>query len=483
MVQPMTDRHSRLSFVAAALLAACYTPASSYHGSHITTSAPTTAPSVQVNQRVESASHAPAVPAPSSLWPELGDSTLDALIDDARRANGDVLVAEQRLNASRASRRLAMLDYAPRISATGSSLRSQQAMAGIPGLSGPLPSQQLWDVGFDASWEVDVFQRLGRTARAQGAFVAAAEKSVDDVQLSVIAELARSYFELRGAQRQLAVSLRNADNERHILKVAEDRLAAGRGNAFDTERAKSELYLTLAATPTLESEIAVQREQIAVLVGRTPATLPASLAVDAALPTLPDSIPVVVTEQLVTRRPDVQAAAHKVDAENMLVGAARADYLPRLSLVAHGGYAATSFDSLSRTGTSRWVAGPMISFPLLDLTRVRQSVDLARADRDVAQAEYRTTVVRAMAEGKSALVRYDRAHARLAVLQQAVTSSTRAAALAQERFEAGLTDFLQVLDAQRTLLDAENQLAQGHTAAATALVAVYKAVGGAWPGR
>jgi len=480
MVQPMTNR---LSFLAIILLAACYTSASSYEGSHITASAPVVARRAQVNQPVESARHASAVPAPASLWPELGDSTLDVLIAEARRANGDVLVAEQRLNASRASRRLAMLDYAPRITATGSSLRSQQSMAGVPGLTGPLPTQQLWDVGFDASWEVDIFQRVGRTARAQGEFVASAGHSADDVRLSVIAELARSYFELRGAQRELAVSLRNAENERHILKLAEDRLAAGRGNAFDTERAKSALYLTLAATPTLESEIAVQREQIAVLVGRTPATLPASLAAEGPLPTLPDSIPLVVTEALVARRPDVQAAAHTVDAENMVVGAARADYLPRLSLVAHGGYAATSFDSLSRTGTSRWLAGPMISFPLLDLTRVRQSVDLARAEREVAAAEYRTTVVRAMAEGKSALVRYDRAHARLAILQQAVTSSTRAAALAQERFEAGLTDFLQVLDAQRTLLDAENQLAQGHTAAATALVAVYKAVGGAWPGR
>lgn len=477
MVQLMTKR---LSFVAGMLLTACVAPPRLYKDSHVASAAPVRA--ARAREHADTSAHA-AVPAPSNLWPELGDSTLDTLIAQARRANGDVLVAEQRLDASRASRRLALLDYAPHITATGSSLHSQQSMAGVPGLTGPLPAQQLWDFGFDASWELDIFQRVGRTARAQGAFVAAAERSADDVQVSVLAEVARSYFELRGAQRQLAVALRNADNERRIIKLAEDRLAAGRGSAFDTERARAELYLTLAATPTLESEIAVQREQIAVLVGRTPATLPASLAADGTLPTLPDSIPVAVTEELIERRPDVQAAAHKVDAENMLVGAARADYLPRLSLTAHGGYAATSFDSLSRTGTARWLFGPVISFPLFDLTRVRQSVDLARADRALAQAEYHTTVVRALAEGKSALVRYDRAHARLAILRQAVTSSSRAAELAQERFEAGLTDFLQVLDAQRTLLDAENQLAQGHTAAATALVAVYKAVGGAWPGR
>jgi outer membrane protein TolC len=121
-----------------------------------------------------------------------------------------------------------------------------------------------------------------------------------------------------------------------------------------------------------------------------------------------------------------------------------------------------------------------VSFPFLDLGRVRQYVDLARAERDAAQAEYKTAVVHAISEGNTAIVRYDRAKARLAILDAAATASTRAAQLAQERFDAGLTDFLQVLDAQRTLLDAENQLASAQTAAATALVAVYKAAGGSW---
>ena len=176
-------------------------------------------------------------------------------------------------------------------------------------------------------------------------------------------------------------------------------------------------------------------------------------------------------------------AERLVAAQGMLVGVARSDYLPRLTLGARAGYAATSFDSLSRTGTSRLIIGPVLSWPLFDLGRVKQRVDLAQAQENEAEVEHTATVLRALEETEAALVSYDRAHARLAILDEAVRSSARAAALAQQRFEAGLTDFLQVLDAQRTLLDAENQLAQGHTAAATALVAVYKAVGGTWPTR
>lgn len=420
---------------------------------------------------------------PTPFWQQIQDTTLDALIAEARRANTEVRVAGERLNAARASRRLASFDLVPTITAVGSTMRQQQSTALVPGLTRQAPQQQLWDVGFDASWEIDLFGRVANTVRAQQAFVSSARYSVDDVQLSVAAEVARSYFELRGAQRQLAVSLRNAENQRRIVKLTEERLAAGRGTAFDTERAKSVLYLTLAATPTLESQIAIQQQRIGVLIARAPGTLPAAVLVEGPLPRLPDSLRIVLSEQLIRRRPDVQAAERRLDAEAIVVTAARSEYLPRLTLGARAGYVATSFDSLSRAGTSRWLAGPVLTFPLLDLGRVRQRVNLARAGRDLAQAEYRASVIRAMSEANAALVTYDRSHARLAILEAAVAASTRASELAQQRFEAGLTDFLQVLDAQRTLLEAENQLAVGHTAAATALVAVSKAVGGTWPVR
>ncbi|HEX9606623.1 MAG TPA: TolC family protein [Gemmatimonadaceae bacterium] len=469
-------------------LAACSTPAyrapevpvpSTYSVSSITPvpagaraaseDAPT--PGIQVSTALAS----------TPFWSDLGDSTLTMLIREAQRANLNVRVAQSRLTSARAARRLAAYDLVPTITGTGSTSRQQFSIAQTPGLASQLPASQLWDVGFDASWEVDMFGRVGRTVKAQGALAESSQYGLEDVQVSVAAEVARTYFDLRGAQRQLAVAGRNAVNQRKIVKLTEDRLAAGRGTAFDTERAKSVLYLTLATTPLLESQIALDRNRLAVLLGRVPNTLPAALLDTGALLRLPDTLFVGSPDQLVHRRPDVLRAERQLAARSLFVGAARAEYLPRVTLSARAGYAATAADSLFKRGTSRLLVGPVVSFPLFDVGRVRERVEVAQAGQEEAQDTYNATVLQALEESEGSLVTYDRAHARLSILESAVRSSARAADLAQQRFEAGLTDFLQVLDAERTLLDAESQLTQGYTSAATALVAVYKAVGGTWP--
>jgi outer membrane protein, multidrug efflux system len=419
--------------------------------------------------------------ASTSFWTDLGDSTLTLLIREAQRANLDVRVAKSRLTSARAARRLVAYDLVPTITGTGSTSRQQFSIAQTPGVASQLPASQLWDVGFDASWEVDMFGRVGRTVKAQGALAESSEYGLEDVQVSVAAEVARTYFDLRGAQRQLAVAGRNAVNQRKVVKLTEDRLAAGRGTAFDTERAKSVLYLTLATTPLLESQIALDRNRLSVLLGRVPNALPAALLDTGPQLRLPDTLFVGSPDQLVHRRPDVLRAERQLAARSLFVGAARADYLPRVTLSARAGYAATAADSLFKRGTSRLLIGPVVSFPLFDVGRVRERVEVAQAGQDEAQATYNATVLQALEESEGSLVTYDRAHARLSILESAVRSSARAADLAQQRFEAGLTDFLQVLDAERTLLDAESQLTQGYTSAATALVAVYKAVGGTWP--
>ncbi|MFL5578292.1 MAG: efflux transporter outer membrane subunit [Gemmatimonadaceae bacterium] len=425
--------------------------------------------------------HYSAEPASSPFWRDLGDTTLTRLVEEALRANTDVRVVEERLSGTRASRRLAALDLVPTVTGIGSATRQQIASAQFPGLPGGLPAQNLWDVGFDASWELDIFGRIGRNVGARSALVESAEHSLEDVRVSLAAEVARTYFDLRGAQRQLDVARRNAENQRRTLALTEDRLTAGRGTAFDTERARAVLNLTLAATPALESAISADRHRLAVLVGRAPGASPDPVPGAGDLPRLPDTVHVGSPEQLVRRRPDVLGAERQLAAQTLFTGAARAEYLPRLTLGANVGYTATSLDSLGQKGTTRLLIGPTLTWPLLDLGRVRERVDVAEAQRQEARAQYSSTVLRALEETETALVSYDRAHARLAVLGEAVRASAHAAELAQQRFEAGLTDLLQVLDAERTLLDAENQLAETHTAAATALVAVYKSVGGTWP--
>jgi len=264
--------------------------------------------------------------------------------------------------------------------------------------------------------------------------------------------------------------------------LTEHRLSAGSGTAFDVERARAELSLTLAQTPAIEARIAASRNQLATLLGRTPEALPASLLAPTALPTLPNVVKVGSPADLVKRRPDVRSAERQLAAQTMLIGAAQADYLPRISLAASAGYTAPTFNSLGNTGTPRFFVGPVVSWPFLDMGRVKTRVDIAEAQADQAKAQYTSAVVGAIGETESAITNYDRSRARLSSLSEAVRASTHALDLAQLRYEAGETDFLQVLDAQRTLLSAENELAVGRTSAVTALVALYKAVGGAWPG-
>ena len=420
------------------------------------------------------------VAAPAPFWREIGDSTLSRLVEDALRGSTNIQIAESRLDATRANRRLAAFDLAPTVTGTGSVLRTRQSLAQVPGVASPLPERDLYDVGFDASWELDVFGRVRRSVNAQSALVASAEHSLEDVQVSLAAEVARTYFELRGAQRQLEVAKRNADVQRKTVALTQDRLAAGRGTAFDIERARSVLGLTLAAVPELQSEITKHRNRIAVLLGRSPDVTLDALVADGPLPRLPDSVTIGSPRELVRRRPDVLAAERQLAARSLSVGAARAEYLPHFALAASIGYTANRFESLTNTGASRVLFGPVVSFPLLDLGRVKERVSFASAQEDQAQAQYTAAVLNAVEETEGAIVTYDRAHERLGILDEAAQSSVRASALAQQRFESGLTDFLQVLDAQRTQLEAESQLAAAHTAAATALIAVYKAVGGAW---
>ena len=213
-------------------------PVPSAYGVGSITPASTNAPGTsQVGEIPTTTINVSTTLASTPFWTELGDSTLTALVREAQRANMDVRIAQSRLNSARAARRLASFDLVPTVTGTGSTSRSLTSLAQTPGLTSQLPTQQLWDVGFDASWELDFFGRVGRSVKAQGALAESSEHGLEDVQVSVAAEVARTYFDLRGPQRLLAVSQRNAANQRKIVKLTEDRLAAGRGTAFDTERA------------------------------------------------------------------------------------------------------------------------------------------------------------------------------------------------------------------------------------------------------
>ena len=426
-------------------------------------------------------SAAAAIVDQTTFWRALGDSTLARLIDELLRANLDVQAAAARVRGARAARTESAFDLAPTVTASGAYTRQRLSAATFPIGFGSFPDQDIWDAGFDASWELDLFGRVRRGVQAQGALVGAASEGLRDVQVTLTSELARTYFELRGAQERLDVTRRNAENQRRTLQVTQQRLDAGRGTAFDTERAQAQLSFTLAAVPDLEARVASAQYQIGVLVGRPPASLAGELSKASAVPPLPAAVTVTSPDSLVRRRPDVSAAERQVAAERAFVGVAKADYLPRITVGGQAGYTAGALNDLGGNGTFRYAVGPIISWPALNLGRVKARVDESRARASEAEAQYSQTVLRALQEVETGLVRFRTARSRVERIQDAASASARAADLARLRFEGGVADFLQVLDAERTQLDAEDQLAQAHTDAATSYAALYKALGGQLP--
>jgi multidrug efflux system outer membrane protein len=413
-------------------------------------------------------------------WRALGDTTLDRLLAAALRGNLDVEVAQARIRGARASKLEASLDFVPTVTAAGGYTRQRLAGATFPIGNGTFPDQDVWDAGFDASWELDLFGRIRRGVQARGALLGAAEEELRDVRVSLAAELARVYFELRGAQEQLAVAQRNAENQRRTLQLTRERLDAGRGTAFDTERAQAQLSITLASVPELEARVAAAQYRIGVLAGRPPAEVAGELTQAAPMPTLPASVAVARPDSLIRRRPDVARAERRVAAEHAFVGSAKAEYLPRLSLGGSAGFSSAEFGDLGGDGTFRYAVGPVISWPALNLGRVKARVDVARSLEAEARAQYNQTVLGALEEVETSLVRYRTSLGRVDRFDEAAKASARAAELARLRFTGGVADFLQVLDAERTQLEAERQLVQSRTEASTAYAALYKALGGEW---
>lgn len=419
--------------------------------------------------------------APLEFWRAVGDTTLVRLMRQALAANGDLRAATARVAEARAVRTDAALNLAPTVTAVAAYTRERLPVAALPGVSGVSGSgfdRDYWDAGVEASWEIDLFGRLRGGLRGQSALLGSSEAAERDAQVLITTELAREYVGLRGLQELLTVARENAANQERTLALTQQRLEAGRGNELDTERARAQLSLTRAAAIDLESQVTAAQYRIAVLTGREPESVVAELETAQPLPALPGVVVPASIEALVRRRPDVVSAERRAAAAAAFHGAAKADYLPRVALVGGAGIAAGDFDRLGGTGTSRFAVGPVITWPLLNLGRVKANADAARAQQDAAQATYEQTRLRAAEEIRTTVVRYRTAHDRVRLLEDAAAASRRASDLALLRFQNGAADFLQVLDADRTRLATEEQLARGRAEAGTLLVALYRAFGG-----
>jgi multidrug efflux system outer membrane protein len=415
-----------------------------------------------------------------SYWLGFADPMLTSLIADALGHNKDLGVAEANLRASRAVRRVAGFDQFPTVTFSGGYTRNLDSQEQLPGVDMRDREFDAAQAGFDGLWELDLFGRVRRNVEAARADVGASAATLRDARVSVIAEVARDYFILRGLQDQLALTERNAENQFNTLKLTRTRLEAGRGNQLDTARAEAQWQTTLASIPTLRAAIATTGYRLSVLTGRQPTALSASLSPPAPQPALPQLNAIGTPEQLLRRRPDVRVAERRLAGATARVGVAVGDLFPKVTLTGDVGYFAPTFGELGSSESRFFSFGPSISWAAFDLGRVRARIGSAKALTDAALAAYEGAVLGALEDTEGALISYGRSQTRRDALQVAAAASDKAADLAQKRFEGGLIDFLEVLDAERTALSAELLLSQSRTDAATSLIAVYKALGAGW---
>ncbi|HYL70960.1 MAG TPA: efflux transporter outer membrane subunit [Candidatus Dormibacteraeota bacterium] len=416
--------------------------------------------------------------AQAQYWTQFGDDTLNHLVEESLHANHDLRIALSHLVEARALHRQSEFDLAPTVTASGGYTRERFPAVDSP--TGAPLSAHFYDAGFDAFWELDLFGRVRRGVEARRAEVQGAEATLADAQVSVTAEVARTYFELRGAQTQLAVAQKNVSNQRETLKLTQARLDAGRGTQLDTARAGAQLSSTLATIGPLEAQVARAIHRLSVLTGREPNALNALLAPARELPELPRIAAVGDPAALLRRRPDIRVAERTLAASTARVGLAIGDLFPKVTFNGSFNYTAVDAGDLGQSGTRGYVIGPSISWAAFDLGRVHAEIAGSRAQADASLAGYEQTVLRALEETENALVTHARTRDALQNAADAAQQSLTAARIARARFEGGTADFLEVLDAERTQLAAEDRLAQVRTDAATSLIAVYKALGGSW---
>jgi multidrug efflux system outer membrane protein len=414
----------------------------------------------------------------AAWWSQLNDEQLNQLIADSLQQNHSVRIAQASLAESRALLRGSKLDRYPTVEAGVSGTRQKQSADIVGDVDSRI--SETYQAGFDASWELDIFGRVRNGVKLSKAQLAAREADLQDVQVSIAAEVASAYISLRGNQYLLDVALRNVLNQQETLQLTQRFEEVGRGDQLDVARAESQLELTRSTIPSLNAQVNVALNRIGVLTGKPTEELKVALTQIKSLPEIPASFAVGNPADLLKRRPDVrraeQALAGAVAEYNIRV----ADLYPSITFAGGLGYLSTDWTRLGNSGTDTFSFSPRIQWAAFNLGRVDAQIDAADARTQARIAEFEQQVLVALEETDNALQNFSREEERRTDLQRALNASNQAADIARKKFEVGSSDFLTVLDAQRSQLTVSAQLAQSDMQVLLNLIAVYKSLGGGW---
>jgi NodT family efflux transporter outer membrane factor (OMF) lipoprotein len=420
----------------------------------------------------------------AAWWRRFNDPELVSLVDRAVAANPNLDVAEAKVRQARSAREIARSLLYPQVGVGASALRSRasEAATGVPGGD---REGNLFQVGFDAEWTVDLFGGTRRLVESAAADEQGAEARRRSVVLMIAAETARAYVELRGAQRELAVAQATLADQVETHEVTEERHANGLASKLEVVRARTEVEATAAEIPSIQQAIRAYVHVLSTLMSLEPTALDGELAATAPIPAVPERISVGVPSDLLRRRPDVQVAERQIASATAQVGVATAELFPKVKLGASGGLSSRETGDLfngnsGSPSSTYYLAGPAVNWTLFDAGRRRANINLSEAEVDAAKAPYEDTVLAAFREVESALVAVDRGRVRLADLQRVAASAREALTIAQADYRNGLLDQLTVLDAHRQASRADMLLAQGQVTLTVDAVRLYKALGGGW---
>jgi len=470
---------------------------------------PTSATPGQVFERTQAA-QAPSKAVEAGFnadwWTLFNDPTLNSLEQQLTDANLDVAAASARLRQSRAEQRVAGAAEKPTLDGSASYDRERGSPNGILGLLGvsptgsqsqsasgatplgvaPLPGStgspayNLYQAGFDASWELDIWGGVRRGVEAASAQADASYEDRNAVLLSARAELARDYIDLRDTQALLQITQQNLEIARNAEKLTQIRVHEGVTTDLDVANASAQVESIESLIPTLESRRETTINAIGVLLGQEPGALTQTLSEAHDVPELPAQVPIGFPSELVQRRPDIRRAEAQLHAATASIGMAKADFYPRISLNGSAGFQTLQLSSLANWASGQFVLGPSITMPIFEGGRLKGTLQLREAQQQEAAIAYQHTVLEAWREVDDALVVYDAEQRRRDRLTAVVALNQRALSIAQQRYKAGAVDYIDVLNVQKQLLDAQSNLEQSRGTADANLVGLCKALGGGW---
>ncbi|MCX7073106.1 MAG: TolC family protein [Gammaproteobacteria bacterium] len=420
--------------------------------------------------------HDPGRDVEARWWTQFGDPTLDALVGQALAGNLDLKMAAARVAAARAAVGDAQSNQLPTLGVDAAYTRSYGQQ---PGFISERVGISRYQAGFDAAWELDLAGGIRRSVEAARAGAQAEVASLRDAQVRLIAEVARNYFELRGAQLRLEIASRDLASQSETVKLTRVRREVGTGPEQDVASAAARLAATEARVPALRASEKLAGYRLDVLTGARPGESAIDLSPQSLKP-LSGTLALGAPQDLLARRPDVQRAERALAAATAGIGIATADFYPHIEVGGFIGFLSGSSADLGSLASQAFSIGPRISWNGLNWKRVQARLDQSRAQADEAFANYQQTVLLALEDIEGALTLFNSQRQRSSHLLEQARQSRRAADLAGIRYREGASDFLVLLDAQRTALAAEDELATAETAINTSAIAVYKALGGGW---